>query len=366
MYDGLKAATRARVAARDLRIAKMIKLLKEDPGLTRAELGERLGVGARTLSVYMRTSEDEGRLPDGTLRRFRAQGRVMRRRQRILTVDARRRGVLKALRRNPGLTTHQIADQFGTSMRTAQRDLGDLKRRGFIIRGRRGTRIASSYIAAAKELKTRELLGLLKAEPGISRKELSEKLDIVKTKVTEDLRTLKTRGDLPATFKLRRAPTADRLMARMDSKMARRRPAILRGIAQDRFNYLIARELHVSSSTITKDLFAMRFAGDPGLRDAERRRARLRTARRPPKRKTFADTARAIDAALRAAMGKGLDEINLENVEWMKTADPDAKLTRDTPLPGEMVKLQPRILVYWRIAPIFLGRKGFSVEITQV
>ena len=311
-------ASEKRIKRKDL----LITMLRDNPKTSRKKLINKIGIGIDTIRVYMRELNKEGRLPEGALEGFMAQGSLKHR----PTPESRRRHLLRMMRVNPRIPNSELAEGLATSIRTVERDRTKLRREGFITGTGRRLYVAHSVLGAKRELKMRRMLELLKEDPELTHGDMTNHLRVSKASITVYINTLRRRGDLPRDFHLRKKTSFKRVHRRLEAARARRKPVILEGIVAGLTHSEIAWQFRVSPWIVSTDISAMRRLEDPMFEEAEMRRDQLRPPSKPkPLSRDVAEENR--DRAL-LEVGLTFEEANQQYLDWIENAGPDDSLLR--------------------------------------
>ena len=154
----------------DLKCRKLIELLNDDPTLTIKDLAKKLNVSTASVSNYLRILSSENAL----CKRQRAS------RKRI---EQKCRKLAKLINKDPTLNNDDLAKMLNVSTRTLSKYLHRLSTENNLIE-------RQSSNTKKCERKRVKLVELLNADPTLTNKELSEKLDISTSALSQYLRTL--------------------------------------------------------------------------------------------------------------------------------------------------------------------------------
>lgn len=232
------------------------------------------------------------------------------------------------MRRDSTFSIADLASKLNVSGRTVERGRAELRREGY-IHGKGGSLwVARNPQAALRELNSRRILELLKADPDLTRGELAKRLDISPGRTTDCVKILKSRGDLPENYKFKKRASYEALSRKMDARRAKRKPIIINGVSRNLFNYEMAYLARCNPQTIAKDIKAWIRLEDPDILEALKKRAKIREKLRKPKGVSYVKIYDLVNKALLEDIGLTLEQVNAENIEWITNAGPDDSLLR--------------------------------------
>lgn len=154
----------------DLKCRKLIELLNEDPTLTIKDLAKKLNVSTASVSNYLRLLSDKNAL----CKRQRSSGKH---------IEPRCRDLAELINKDPTLNNDDLAKMLNVSTRTLSKYLHRLSTENNLIE-------RQSSNTKKCERKRIKLVELLNADPTLTNKELAEKLDISTSALSQYLRTL--------------------------------------------------------------------------------------------------------------------------------------------------------------------------------